>query len=41
MGEQLQPWKQKCTDLEAKMDKEKAVLLAARAPISLYDDNVV
>ncbi|XP_019098882.1 PREDICTED: MATH domain and coiled-coil domain-containing protein At2g05410-like [Camelina sativa] len=41
MDEELQPFKKKCLDLEAQIDKEKKELLAARAPLSLYDDNVV
>ncbi|EOA32652.1 hypothetical protein CARUB_v10015949mg [Capsella rubella] len=41
MDEELQPFKKKCLDIEAQMDKEKEELLAARAPLPLYDDNVV
>ncbi|KAG7578812.1 MATH/TRAF domain [Arabidopsis thaliana x Arabidopsis arenosa] len=33
MDEQLQPFKKKCLDLEALIDKEKEELLAARAPL--------
>ncbi|CAA7048062.1 unnamed protein product [Microthlaspi erraticum] len=40
MEEQLKPLKRKYSDLEAEMDKEKAALLAARASLSLYDDDV-
>ncbi|ESQ30823.1 hypothetical protein EUTSA_v10012015mg [Eutrema salsugineum] len=41
MEEQLKPLKQKCSVVEADMDKGKVELLAARAPVSLYDDDVV
>ncbi|KAG7578813.1 MATH/TRAF domain [Arabidopsis thaliana x Arabidopsis arenosa] len=41
MEEQLTPLKRKYLDLEAQIDKEKAELLAARAPLSSNEDNVV
>ncbi|KAG7578810.1 TRAF-like [Arabidopsis thaliana x Arabidopsis arenosa] len=41
IDEQLQPFKKTYLDLEAQIDKEKEELLAARAPLSLYDENVV
>ncbi|KAL1191760.1 MATH domain and coiled-coil domain-containing protein [Cardamine amara subsp. amara] len=43
MDEHLQPFKKKCLDLEAEIDKKKRrkSCLAARAPLPLYDDNVV
>ncbi|EFH59948.1 hypothetical protein ARALYDRAFT_319311 [Arabidopsis lyrata subsp. lyrata] len=41
IDEQLQPFKKTYLDLEAQIDKEKEELLAARAPLSLNDDNVV
>jgi len=41
MDEHVKPLKKKYLDLEAQIDKKKAELLAARAPLSLNDDNVV
>ncbi|KAG7583488.1 MATH/TRAF domain [Arabidopsis suecica] len=41
MEEQLTPLKRKYLDLEAKIAKEKAELLAARAPLSSDEENVV
>ncbi|EOA32786.1 hypothetical protein CARUB_v10016095mg [Capsella rubella] len=41
IDEELLPYKKKCLDLNAKMDKVKEELSAARTPLSLDDDNVV
>ncbi|KAL9840240.1 MATH domain and coiled-coil domain-containing protein [Arabidopsis thaliana] len=38
MDEQLQPFKKRCLDIEDQISKEKEELLAAREPLSLYDD---
>ncbi|EOA32952.1 hypothetical protein CARUB_v10016281mg [Capsella rubella] len=40
MDEELQPFKKKCLDLRAQMDKVKEELSEARAPLPLFDDNV-
>ena len=41
MEEELRPLKQKCSEMEAQMDKVKAELSAAKYPVSLHDDDVV
>ncbi|CAA7048064.1 unnamed protein product [Microthlaspi erraticum] len=41
MEEQINPLKRKYTDMEAQIDKVRAELLAAGAPVSLYDDKAV
>ncbi|KAG7578811.1 MATH/TRAF domain [Arabidopsis thaliana x Arabidopsis arenosa] len=38
MDEQLQTFKKRCLDIEDQISKEKQELLAAREPLSLYDD---